>query len=98
PPAPPPCPYTTLFRSRGGPRDHAAAVEQRDQLALGARAHVSVEEVRTLAAVDPDTGGAAERLHERLGVRLPARKRVEHPNIRNPDRKSTRLNSSHVEI
>src|SRR5207249_7866044 len=91
PPPSPPFPYTTLFRSRHL-RDGPA-----HQMTLAPVGHDAIQpsaEPRRLPAACEVTVGADEALGHgvRGGVQAP-----EHPGGE-PDRKSTRLNSSHVSI
>src|SRR5699024_12805347 len=93
PPSPPPFPYATLFRSLV-PADHPFAV---------AGEHLEGE----LGELPLDLGdpGQAPFDHAGAGLRRPLPFRLRalvagpHPHGRmGPDRKSTRLNSSHVSI
>src|SRR5207253_10140107 len=98
PPLPPLFPYTTLFRSGG----RAAAVEHVDHLlvqlalrreALAGRdlAHVAIigGARRVVVEIDPSPAAA------RPGLELDG---VQVLHVEGADRKSTRLNSSHVAI
>src|SRR5207302_9573713 len=86
PPTSPLSPYTTLFRSERPPREHPAAQDARRQrLPRGRRGHRAVEPARRRPA-----GRHAEL--RRAG------RREARPARRSSDRKSTRLNSSHVKI
>src|SRR5690349_23618814 len=79
-------PYTTLFRSREDLREHERRVRhraaERSRVQIGAAA----------AQIDLEVHEAAQAVADR---RHAAR---EHRRIGDEDRKSTRLNSSHVEI
>src|SRR5207244_8018991 len=86
PPLPTPCPYTTLFRSRGCRADEELADLARAQVRHG------------LLSVDhlPDRAlRVGEQSTSRVGERHPARASDEQVDAELPDRKSTRLNSSH---
>src|SRR2546430_13457911 len=83
-------PYTTLFRSE--PRGGAAATD--DSIDRGTCTYPAAERLDfVLECVDQRLVAAVEPPHH-LGARLVARLR--HP--ARPDRKSTRLNSSHSQI
>src|SRR5207249_10000954 len=84
-----PFPYTTLFRSEGGESGHQGADRERRRGKVppeGLEDAIRPEEVRRLRSLH-----AAGRLS---GVR-PRRRQ---PDASAVDRKSTRLNSSHVSI
>src|SRR5690606_40270565 len=88
PPRPPPFPYTTLFRSdvrlaRTNPRRSAQPGQRHLQSRVGA--------VRDAGRPAPVPGRSAGDPDHEAPERAPA------GNTR-PDRKSTRLNSSHVKI
>src|SRR5207253_9326260 len=84
-------PYTTLFRSFLHDRD---AVPHRHRLDLVVR---HVDERRTEVAVQLLQVDA--RLHAELGIEVGERLvQEEHLRAADEDRKSTRLNSSHVAI
>src|SRR5690606_41394706 len=86
PPSPTPFPYTTLFRSR-----HRALLERRQ----GGRAAVQALHGLRQASLLP--ARAVPLLHGRH--RMGGRQRQRHHLQRQrEDRKSTRLNSSHVKI
>src|SRR5207248_11274840 len=94
PPSPPPFPYTTLFRSRGAAKRSAG----RRALSV-ARRWARPLHVRCLAG-----GVTAARARPRTQLRrarrtgLPLGRDVSLADVllrRRPDRKSTRLNSSH---
>src|SRR5690349_22465017 len=83
PPMSPLFPYTTLFRSIDAKLGRVAAVEEPEDATLVRAGLLGGEhERRTLA-----------EYRARYGDRV-----VEIPETRSTDRKSTRLNSSHVEI
>src|SRR5207249_10743605 len=91
PPQPrsPPFPYTTIFRSRA----RRVSSSARDTLSVGFTTSLSPREVR----LTPRASSSATR---RAGVIAspPPRGRRHGRNGQNGDRKSTRLNSSHVSI
>src|SRR5207302_5197672 len=96
-PRPSPLPYTTLFRSEGRTREPAP-----HDLPQAGQVGRDAEELLGPAAGDPKAGdhlvedqksaGGVARLAKSLQEPL---RRRHHPHVRG-DRKSTRLNSSHV--
>ena len=60
-----------------GAADDTAALQHRDQLALGSCAHVGIDERPFVATVEPDGSRFPERLDEVLGIRLAAGERVQ---------------------
>src|SRR5690606_41073664 len=84
PPISPPVPYTTLFRSRRRGRDVA---DPRARALYRRVAH----------RLDGGSPAAAARVSRRVGLALPARV-AGFVRALLRDRKSTRLNSSHVKI
>src|SRR5690606_40342007 len=98
PPTAPPFPYTTLFRSRGaharGERHRALGALQLGELALhGRHGGVADAAVDVAGLLAGEEGGAARDVAEDEGAGL-----VDGRGVRARDRKSTRLNSSHVKI
>src|SRR5690606_41419729 len=79
-------PYTTLFRSEGGAAAHEAVVATR-----------GLEREPVAQLPGHLVGMAAVDLPERLGAAL-AKSTQQRPRPPVGDRKSTRLNSSHVKI
>src|SRR5690606_41715395 len=84
PPTPPPFPYTTLFRSR-----HAIAADR------GRRHHGQLARQARATWRRDDRRGAATARARAAGSHAAAGRRRD---LRSQDRKSTRLNSSHVKI
>src|SRR5690606_41662199 len=94
-PLSPPLPYTTLFRSaEATDRRAAAAVEQRSP--LGRHPASVLRRRRGAPARQPATRALACPPRRREAVAAGQRRREE--GLRQLDRKSTRLNSSHVKI
>src|SRR5207302_9665321 len=87
PPTPTPSPYTTLFRSPH--RDHLVASRQPSERRLPAGLDDEVRHHQQQSAAARDGRHPLERGGQ---VRAPGR------GLARPDRKSTRLNSSHVKI
>src|SRR5207302_7475663 len=85
PPTPPLFPYTTLFRSRRA----TSSIKPKPTFRC----------VEQRAATRPAFSGARQRHVERVRERLALGEFAHHPFLlRREDRKSTRLNSSHVKI
>jgi hypothetical protein len=73
-------------RAGGAAADHAAAGEHLVELPVGACVAVRVDDVPLAAAVEPHRVRLAERLHERVAVRLARIGRVEHAHVLEPAR------------
>src|SRR5207249_6236762 len=89
----PASPYTTLFRSRGGEAVGGQADECQDLARSPARGRLVV------AACRAEVGRDGDVLEDReLAERPRDLERPRDPPMADRDRKSTRLNSSHVSI
>src|SRR5690606_42160367 len=95
-PSPPPFPYTTLFRSRQFEQEADGCVLRENFLCLAIK-------LVSLGLI----GGHVQLLNDRVKVRVLIADVIIRPRIdidvvrlgvRDEDRKSTRLNSSHVKI
>src|SRR3712207_7332170 len=86
-------PYTTLFRSLVGAGHRDDVVQREGQEAPPGRRHVQMGSVPGQA-----TGVGAHRAEPHPAVVLEDRAHQEDVPVADPDRKSTRLNSSHANI
>src|SRR5699024_11956969 len=93
PPAAPLCPYTTLFRSRGSPGAFGTGSGRHADL-RGSTVRVRSDEdpVAATAAADGRRSRTRARAAHLPGLGCPRHA----PRLGRTDRKSTRLNSSHV--
>src|SRR5699024_11859150 len=87
-------PYTTLFRSDHRPTEYPVG-EQGDVEQRGGEAELTVDEDRAESEPDADEGEREQRSATRGEFGDPEDDR---PHRQREDRKSTRLNSSHVSI
>src|SRR3712207_2938172 len=84
-------PYTTLFRSRGDDRPGPDQRERRDGPGAGPAGGSAHRPDRRRRVPHRDPGRPGHLRAEQAGGR-------DHPDERRPDRKSTRLKSSHAHI